>query len=280
MKMEGQVQRQGDLGRQDDGIFTGNLVMISHFATGPRFADSEEIAPTWQSARYAGKSNRARFSALLVTTGLHITAIVAMLITWQHAPLPVRAPSPLVVIDLAPLAAPPEPVREVAAGPEKVERERQLEPKPVEVVVPPPLVDVPATQMVARTRQEPVLVVDPGPVVPETTAPRSAAAPTAARLASDARPTWESELLAHLERFRRYPARARAGRQEGVVYVHFKMDRSGSVLSASLVRRSGFAALDQAALDTLKRAQPLPRIPADRPDVIELTMPVEFYLGR
>lgn len=62
--------------------------------------------------------------------------------------------------------------------------------------------------------------------------------------------------------------------------MRFKMDRTGSVLFAAVTRRSGFTALDQSALDTLYRAQPLPRIPADRPDVIELTMPVEFYLGR
>ena len=35
---------------------------------------------------------------------------------------------------------------------------------------------------------------------------------------------------------------------------------------------------EQAALDTLQRAQPLPAIPADRPEVVELTIPVEFKL--
>ena len=78
---------------------------------------------------------------------------------------------------------------------------------------------------------------------------------------------------------RRVPARARAARQQGTVHLRFRMNRAGSVLSMSVLRNSGFVTLDQAALDTLKRAQPLPTIPKDRPDEIELTIPVEFYLS-
>ncbi|EQB11104.1 energy transducer TonB family protein [Sphingobium lactosutens] len=56
------------------------------------------------------------------------------------------------------------------------------------------------------------------------------------------------------------------------------MNRTGMVLSSVIVKKSGSFDLDQAALDTLKRAQPLPAIPADRPDVVELTIPVEYNL--
>ncbi|WP_371432106.1 energy transducer TonB [Novosphingobium sp.] len=41
------------------------------------------------------------------------------------------------------------------------------------------------------------------------------------------------------------------------------------------MRSSGFPDLDKAALETLRRADPLPKIPADRPDEIELAVPVE-----
>ena len=85
-------------------------------------------------------------------------------------------------------------------------------------------------------------------------------------------------MLARLEKFRRYPGAARSARQQGVVYIRFRMNRGGRVLSSSLVRSSGFPALDQAALETLRRADPLPKIPADRPDEIELSVPVEFYI--
>lgn len=84
-------------------------------------------------------------------------------------------------------------------------------------------------------------------------------------------------MLARLEKVRRYPGAARRARQQGIAYIRFRIDRDGHVLS-SLVRSSGFPALDQAALGTLRRADPLPKIPEDRPDEIELTVPVEFYI--
>ena len=109
---------------------------------------------------------------------------------------------------------------------------------------------------------------------------RTFAAPTVNRLSSDARPNWEGTILAHLERFRRYPARARAARQQGTITIRFRMNKAGMVLSSTIVKKSGYYDLDQAALDTLKRAQPLPAIPAEMGDEVELTIPVEFQLRR
>jgi protein TonB len=85
-------------------------------------------------------------------------------------------------------------------------------------------------------------------------------------------------VLARLEKFRRYPGAARSGRQQGVVYIRFRINRDGHVLSSALVRSSGYPALDKAALETLRHADPLPKIPADRPDEIELSVPVEFFI--
>ena len=184
---------------------------------------------------------------------------------------------PLTVVNLAPLAAPPKPVREVAPGPEQVERQ-EAKPEPKREMLPVPLIQLPTTSSVKADMQKPVEIVDPGPSVPETTAPKNIAAPTVNWLASEAKPNWEGVIVAHLERFRRYPARARAARQQGVAYVRFKMNRAGMVLSSTILQKSGSFDLDQAALDTLQRAQPLPAIPAERPDVVELTIPVEFKL--
>ncbi|GLK46412.1 hypothetical protein GCM10017612_43340 [Novosphingobium resinovorum] len=60
--------------------------------------------------------------------------------------------------------------------------------------------------------------------------------------------------------------------------VRFTMNRARFVLSCAIVRKSGSFMLDQAALDTLRRAQPLPAIPAGRLDTVELTVPIEFDL--
>lgn len=56
------------------------------------------------------------------------------------------------------------------------------------------------------------------------------------------------------------------------------MNRAGMVLASAIHRGSGFYTLDQAALDALQRAQPLPAIPQNKPAIVELTIPVEFYL--
>lgn len=204
--------------------------------------------------------------------------LAAALFTWNTVYQPVRTTSqPLTVIELQPLAAPPEPIREVAPGPEQVEKQ-EAELEPVIEPVPMPTVPPPTPNLSARETREPVKIIDPGPAAPETTAPKSVAAPAANRLSNDARPNWEGAILAHLERFRRYPARARAARQQGTVTVRFRMNRAGMVLSSTIVKKSGSLDLDQAALDTLQRAQPLPAIPDDKPDEVELTIPVEFRL--
>jgi periplasmic protein TonB len=58
----------------------------------------------------------------------------------------------------------------------------------------------------------------------------------------------------------RYPNDARGAR--GEVQVAFTLDPSGSLLSLAIVRSSGDAILDQAALTTVQRAAPFPAFPA------------------
>jgi len=269
----------------EDGIFAGHIVMMSYYADrthAPRVDHAPSALPVdARPSRYSDQPMTWQTRLF----GLGSTAFVAMLIvagvlfTWKTVQHITSTSPSLVVMELAPLEAPADPVREVAPGPEQVER-REAEPQVEQLAVPEPLVQLPAPSVVHVDTRKPAEITDPGPSVPETTAPRSIVAPSTTRLSNDARPTWEAQLLTHLERFRRYPARARAARQQGTVYIEFRMNRAGNVLSASVLRSSGSPSLDQAALDTLKRAQPLPPIPEDRPDVVELTVPVEFYIGR
>jgi protein TonB len=220
-----------------------------------------------------------RLIGVAATSVIFGLVMAAALVTWQTVQQPARPVSrPLTVVELSQLAAPPTPKKDVAQGPERVERQAD-EPKPVSEVEPQPLIQLPAPSVATSPPSEPVERVDPGPPVPETTAPKSIAAPSATRVSSDAKARWEALLLAHLERFRRYPARARATREQGVAYIRFTMDRAGKVLSSSIARKSGSVTLDLGALDTLRRAQPLPAIPPDMPDIVELTIPVEFYLN-
>lgn len=270
----------------DEGeLLSGNIVVVScrHDQCTAEAAedDNPPVAHpgTHPQRRYCDQPMdwRTRLVGIAGTAAVASLVLGCALFTWRIVRPMVVSPSAPLVVELLPLAAPPKQVREVAPGPEQVERQ---EAKPEPDVLVPPLVRIPLPTALVREMREPVEeAVDPGPPVTETTAPKSLAAPAAARLSSDARQSWEARLLAHLEQYRRFPARARAAREQGTVYIRFRMNRTGSVLTASVLRSSGFTTLDQAALDTLKRAQPLPAIPENRPNEIELTIPVEFYLS-
>jgi len=88
--------------------------------------------------------------------------------------------------------------------------------------------------------------------------------------------TWESRLMTHLGRNKRYPADARARGETGTVTVTFSLDPSGKVLSASLQKPSGHPDLDAEVLDLVRRASPLPVPPPGAP--LTITAPVRFSI--
>jgi TonB family protein len=87
--------------------------------------------------------------------------------------------------------------------------------------------------------------------------------------------TWQKELAAHFNKFKRYPAERKSPRAE--VVVSFVLDRMGHVISKRIVKGSGDAAFDAAALDMLQRSDPVPAPPplvAD--DGLTFSLPVIF----
>ena len=85
-------------------------------------------------------------------------------------------------------------------------------------------------------------------------------------------------LLAHIERYQRYPSAAKRDGLQGTVLVAFAMRRDGSVVRVGVKSSSGRPVLDQEALETVRRAQPLPAIPADMPEQLTVLLPVAFDL--
>ncbi len=77
------------------------------------------------------------------------------------------------------------------------------------------------------------------------------------------RVTWEKELAAHFDKHKRYPAER--AMQAAQVVVNFVLDRTGHVLSSRIVKGSGDAAFDDAALAMLQRADPVPAPPPRSP---------------
>ncbi len=91
------------------------------------------------------------------------------------------------------------------------------------------------------------------------------------------RVTWEKELAAHFNKYKRYPEDHMA--QGGQVVVSFVLDRDGRVLSSSIVTGSGDAAFDAAALAMLERASPVPPPPPIVADGgLSFTLPVIFHV--
>lgn len=108
-----------------------------------------------------------------------------------------------------------------------------------------------------------------------------ASAPAAPQAATVGSPTgsYAAQLRRHIESFKVYPRQAKRRRIEGEVTVAFTMDRQGRVLSSRIQKGSGSSELDQAALDMLEAAQPLPRPPADVPgDKLAITYSTAFSL--
>lgn len=66
------------------------------------------------------------------------------------------------------------------------------------------------------------------------------------------------EVRAWLERYKYYPLSARRRGIEGEVHLAFELAKGGKVDHVAIVRGSGYAVLDRAALNTVRRAQPFP----------------------
>jgi periplasmic protein TonB len=89
------------------------------------------------------------------------------------------------------------------------------------------------------------------------------------------RATWQKELVAHLDKHKRYPAER--SQKSAEIVVSFALDRMGHVLSASIVKGSGDAAFDQAALAMVRKSDPVPPPPPLVADEgLSFTLPVIF----
>ncbi len=232
----------------------------------------------------------------------------------ELAPAPVAPPAPKVTappepepepepppVDLSqllpipemPLTPPDIPAPEVVLPKPEPPKKKVEEAKPEKPKEKPKKEKTPEPQAKPKPKPKP----DPEPPVAEQPAPQPAkqqaavaapvapasvpAAPSAGEIAARnaAEVNWQGILLAHLQRHQKYPRAARRQNAEGTVMVRFRMDRSGKVLSYSLVRSSGFDVLDEEALAMIERAQPLPALPPEIPgEAKEIVVPAQFLM--
>jgi len=121
-----------------------------------------------------------------------------------------------------------------------------------------------ATEATARPSSEAM------PEGSRSVAPAQGTGASALRL----RATWQKQLMAHLDRHKRYPERSQKSAE---IVVSFSLDRTGRVLSTSIVKGSGDAALDEAALAMIRRSDPMPQPPpAVADEGLTFTLPLIF----
>jgi len=210
------------------------------------------------------------------------------------------AGSPVVMIDLAPIAAAPAapqadlapgpqveaPAQEEVAAQKEPERKEEEKERVEEMPAPNPRVALAPTQPEkeqpdeVKPEQQPIEATPvptappPAPVVapkPAAPAPGALARPSVAAIV-----TWQRLLVAQLERHKRYPTHAHGAL--GEANLAFRIDRAGHVISSRIVRSSGSPALDEEALALVKRAQPLPAPPAGVTEQqLSFVVPIHYH---
>jgi|SRR5665213_683816 len=225
--------------------------------------------------------------------GFHAAGAAALLAHWsEDSDLVANAPVVMIELaalpvapDLTPTEVPPDTVLSKEAEPEPES------PKPIEKVeiplapqaememVPPPK---PLEKKVEKKPKQKQASVNSAPSTAEQRADRAAApSPGASSHNPNALPNWKSELVARLERAKRYPAEAQSRGEQGVSQLAFSVDRSGGVHNARIVRSSGSSTLDSETLALVERAAPLPPPP---PEVaggqIAISVPIRYNIRR
>jgi protein TonB len=91
------------------------------------------------------------------------------------------------------------------------------------------------------------------------------------------RATWQKELIAHLDKHKRYPTDR--SQKSAEIQIRFTLDRMGHVISTSIEKGSGDSAFDEAALAMVRRSDPVPAPPPVVADEgLSFTLPVIFRI--
>lgn len=226
-------------------------------------------------------------ACFVLALGVHGAGAAALLVH-MHDEGDTMASAPVIMLDLAPMPVAPSIVpNDLPPGPQQAEAQVEPDPiKPVETaelapaaqaelqLTPPKPVEKPKDNIPKRKQAS----LASAPSTAEHRAERAAApAPGAVTRNPDALPTWRSQLMARLERYKRYPAEAQSRGERGEALLAFAIDRSGAAHNARIARSSGSAALDRETLDLIARAQPLPPPPPEVPGAqISVTVPIRY----
>jgi protein TonB len=94
--------------------------------------------------------------------------------------------------------------------------------------------------------------------------------------ANSAAAKFQQALLRHVAQYQRYPNAARPLHLQGKVDTQFAIGRDGQLLGVWVRTSSGQMILDKEAIETIRRAQPLPPIPPELPERMNIHVQLVF----
>jgi TonB family protein len=87
---------------------------------------------------------------------------------------------------------------------------------------------------------------------------------------------YEDELFNHIAKYIRYPRAALHICPSGTTHIRVQVNRDGQLMSIVVEQSSGCAIIDNEAVETVRRAQPLPPVPVILPEQMTVHMPLSF----
>lgn len=210
-----------------------------------------------------------------------------------------QASQPPLTVDLITPPPPPplpkpEPIKPKPIQPPPVK------PPPVKLTVPSPQPVLPPTPNPPVTKQDtpppvaepikkeipspPVIAVDTSPSEPVFVAPNPPPEPVPVKVASEddianARSSYGKLLGSEFARHKKYPTVARVRGWQGTVLIQLQIDAEGHVSDPVISQGSGKTMLDDQALETVKKALPLPPPPTLlRGKPFTIAVPIVFRL--
>ena len=199
--------------------------------------------------------NESLSSGVLISIALHVV-LAAYILFELSRPQPLAPPVNLAAIPISMeffKPKPPEPPKVVERKPQK--------PKAV----------------VTTTAPEPDVQVQEAPDEPS---PEPAPEPQPTQSAAPGTPSYASIVAGILQRAKRYPREALREGLEGVVAVHFVVNRQGHVIGYRIEQSSRVRELDSEVVALLKRVR-FPPIPDDGgdPERRSFSLPISFKIA-
>lgn len=91
---------------------------------------------------------------------------------------------------------------------------------------------------------------------------------------------YEQTISLWIQKFKLYPESAREQGMQGSTVIRLRIDRRGNIRYSALEGNTGYDELDRAALDMVRRANPVPAVPDSYPEgeMFEFLIPVNFAI--